>query len=80
MSDGKIHRLVLWVPAPRSASEEERQKDPFGVFGIIGAEFPSGDSDDYACLCRKAKSDHVSEINRLFEDSVPSFETIDALD
>ena len=80
LSDGKIHRLVLWVPAPRPTSEEERQKDPFGVFGVIGAEFPSGDGDDYACLCRKAKADHVTEINRLFEDSEPSFETIDALD
>jgi len=61
-------------------AEEERQKDPFGVFGVIGAEFSSGDGDDYACLCRKAKADHVTEINRLFEDSEPSFETIDALD
>ncbi len=61
-------------------AEEERQKDPFGVFGVIGAEFSSDDGDDYACLCRKAKADHVTEINRLFEDSEPSFETIDALD
>ncbi|MHB9007783.1 MAG: PglZ domain-containing protein, partial [Limisphaerales bacterium] len=44
------------------------------------ASFPDGDGDDFASLCRRAKPDHVPEINRLFEDGEPGFEMVDALD
>jgi hypothetical protein len=81
LTDGTIHSLILWVPKPRPASDEDRQQDPFGVFGLIGREFPSGDGDSFPSLCRKAKPDHVPEINRLFQEGhEPSFDTLDALD
>jgi hypothetical protein len=66
---GKISQLIIWVPAPRPIDAEARQRDPFSVFGLTGSEFPAGDGDDFASLCRRAKPDHVSEINRLFGDS-----------
>jgi len=78
--EGRIHQLVLWVPAAKPIEAEARQKDPFSVYGLAGSEFPAGDGDDYASLCRRAKPDHVPEINRLFEEGEPSFEVIDALD
>jgi PglZ domain-containing protein len=80
LSDGKIQQLVLWIPAQKPEADEEYQGNPFSVFGRIGAEFPSGDGDDFASLCRRAKPDRVIEINKLFADGEPGFETIDALD
>jgi len=78
--EGRIHQLVIWVPAAKPIEPEARQKDPFSVYGLAGGEFPAGDGDDYAALCRTAKPDHVPEINRLFEEGEPSFDVIDALD
>jgi PglZ domain len=80
LADGKIHQLIVWAPALPPESDEDLQKDPFSVFAKIGTQFPDGDGDDYASLCRKAKPDHVVEINRLFSEGEPSFDTIDALD
>ena len=80
LGDGNIQQFILWVPARKPAADEEYQGNPFSVFGRIGAEFPSGDGDDFASLCRKAKPDHVIEINKLFAEGDPSFDTVDALD
>lgn len=80
LAEGKIHQLVIWVPGPRPIDNDAKQRDPFAVFAEIGSVFPQGDGDDYASLCRRAKPDHVPEINRLFETSEPSFDVVDALD
>lgn len=80
LAEGRIHQLVVWVPATAPEDDDQKQRDPFAVFAEIGAVFPQGDGDDYASLCRQAKPDHVPEINRLFEDTEPSFEMVDALD
>ena len=80
LAAGKIGQLIIWVPAPRPIDAEARQRDPFSVFGLTGSEFPAGDGDDFASICRRAKPDHVSEINRLFEQGTPDFTVIDALD
>jgi len=75
---GKIHELVIWVPFAPSV-EEERQKDPFSVFASVGAFFPNGDGDEYPEICRRAMPEHVTEINRLFDEGTPTFEMIDSL-
>ena len=80
LANGSIQQLVIWIPATPPVDADQRQKDPFSAFGAIGAEFPSGDGDDYVSLCRRAKPDHVTEINRLFAEGEPDFDTIDALD
>ncbi len=80
LASGAIHQLILWIPAKRPLDEDEKQKDPFAVFAAIGEVFPKGDGDDYSELCRRAKPDHVSEINRMFEDGEPTFEMVDALE
>lgn len=80
LASGTIHQLILWIPAKRPLDEDEKQKDPFAVFAEIGEVFPKGDGDDYSELCRRAKPDHVSEINRMFEDGEPTFEMVDALE
>jgi hypothetical protein len=80
LASGEIHQLILWVPTQRPVDPEEKQRDPFAVFAEIGESFPKGDCDEFAEICRQAKPDHVSEINRMFEEGVPSFEMIDALE
>ena len=80
LTEGKIQQLIVWLPTRKPESDEDRQGDPFSVLGRIGSEFPGGDADDYPALCRAAKPDHVVEINKLFEQGEPSFDTVDALD
>src|SRR5438552_4364172 len=80
LAEGQIHQFLVWVPAVRPVDNEGKQRDPFSVFAEIGAVFPQGDGDDYGSLCRRAKPDHVPEINRLFEEGEPSFDMVDALD
>ena len=80
LAAGTIHQLILWIPTQRPSEPEQKQKDLFAVFAEIGDVFPNGDGDEFANICRRAKADHVPEINRLFEAGEPSFEMIDALD
>ena len=82
LASGTIHHLIIWVPANAPKDDEEKQKDPFSVFAALGTRFPDPDAtgDEFAELCRRAKQDHIPEVNRLFDAGVPTFEMIDALD
>jgi hypothetical protein len=80
LADGTIHQLIIWTPLNRPDDNEAKQRDPFAAFAEAGTVFPQGDGDQYFEICRKAKPDHVSDINRLFAEGVPSFEMIDTLD
>ncbi len=75
-----IDGLLVYVPKKQPNSDEEKQKDPFSVFGAIGAVFPDGDGDEFKNICLKAKADHVTEIRRIFsENPNPPFAVIDAI-
>lgn len=80
LADGKLHQLVIWMPLKRPVESEDRQKDPFAAVAAMGEVFPKGDGDEFIEICRRAKPDHVTEINRMFEEGEPAFEMIDALD
>lgn len=80
LASGTIHQLIFWVPTQRPVDPDEKQKDPFAVFAEIGESFPKGDGDEFADICRRAKPDHATEINRMFEEGEPTFEMIDALE
>jgi hypothetical protein len=80
VAQGKADSLIVWTPLPQPRDADQKQKDPFAVFAEIGEVFPKGDGDEYAALCRRAKPDHVAEINRMFAEGTPSFDMIDALD
>lgn len=71
------HQLVVYVPCRRPETDEEKYRDPFQVFALGGAAFPSGDGDSYLALCRKAKPDHAQKIEELFRSGPPDFATID---
>lgn len=80
---GELDQLVVWTPAkpPVHATDEDYQQDPFAVLARVGMQFPDGDGDSFHSICRRAKPDHLPEIDRLFANGqVPSFEMVDALD
>lgn len=72
--------ILIYVPAKPPLCDEEKQYDPFAIFGAVGAAFPDGDGDEYLSLCLKAKPDQATEIRRIFStNSKPAFEVIDAI-
>ncbi len=76
----KFENLLVYVPAAQPLTDEDRQQDPFAIYGAVGAEFPEGDGDEYQSLCLKAKADYATEIRRIFADNPnPTFDVIDAV-
>ncbi|MBE7502035.1 MAG: PglZ domain-containing protein [Verrucomicrobiales bacterium] len=80
LSSGGLQKLIVWAPLAKPETDEQAQRDPFSVLARVGAVFPRGDDDEYASLCRSAKPDHLTELERLFAEGEPSFATVDALD
>lgn len=75
-----IEGILVYVPAKAPLTDEEKQNDPFAIYGACGAVFPESDGDEYLSLCLKARADHATEIRRIFkENPTPSFEVIDAI-
>lgn len=76
-----VESLLVYVPAAAPLTDEEKQRDPFAVYGVCGGVFPEGDGDEFQSLCLKAKPDQATEIRRVFaENPNPSFQVIDAVD
>jgi hypothetical protein len=75
-----IEGILIYVPARAPRTDEEKQRDPFAVYGAAGAFFPESDGDEYESICIKARADYATEIRRIFnENPSPSFEVIDAV-
>ncbi|MBT6329848.1 MAG: PglZ domain-containing protein [Kordiimonadaceae bacterium] len=67
-------KLLLYVPSAAPVTDEDKQRDPFSLYGACGEVFPNGDGDSYFSLCLKAKPDHQTEVRQAFEqDSSPKF-------
>jgi hypothetical protein len=72
--------LLVYVPAHAPVSDEDRQRDPFALYGVCGGVFPDGDGDEYLSLCLKAKPDHATQIRAIFDKNPnPGFAVIDAV-
>ena len=75
-----IDQLLVYVPTAKPLEDEDKQKDPFALYGVCGDTFPSGDGDNFLSLCLKAKPDHVTQVRAVFDqDPNPSFAVIDAI-
>lgn len=75
-----IEQLLVYVPGPKPLEDEDKQKDPYALYGACGSVFPNGDGDNYLSICLKAKPDHATQVRALFEqDRNPSFAVIDAI-
>jgi hypothetical protein len=80
LGDHQIEQLLVYVPTPKPLEDEDKQKDPFALYGVCGDVFPSGDGDNYLSLCLKAKPDHATQVRAVFDqDPNPSFAVIDAI-
>lgn len=77
----EIDGLLVYVPAHRPETEQDKQADPFSVYAACGAVFPQDDGDEYLSLCLRAKPDHATQIRQVFAASPkgPAFAVIDAI-
>ncbi|KWT98888.1 MULTISPECIES: PglZ domain-containing protein [unclassified Variovorax] len=77
----QLEGVLIYVPARRPETDEDKQTDPFSVFAACGAVFPQDDGDDYLSLCLRARPDHATEIRQVFAASSggPGFAVIDAI-
>ena len=74
------NKLLIYVPSAAPLTDEDKQKDPFSIYGACGEVFPNGDGDSYLSLCLKAKPDHQTEVREAFEqDPNPSFSVINGI-
>src|SRR5690606_24977024 len=77
-----LEGVLIYVPAKRPETDEQKQNDPFALYVSCGAVFPKeDDGDDYLSICLKARPDYATEIRRLFSDNPlgPAFSVIDAI-
>lgn len=75
-----LEGILVYVPTRAPRTDEEKQRDPFAVYGACGAVFPEGDGDEYLSICLKARPDFATEIRRIFNaDPNPGFAVIDAV-
>lgn len=80
LGDHSIEQLLVYVPAAKPLEDEDKQKDPYALYGACGSVFPNGDGDNYLSICLKAKPDHATQVRALFEqNNNPSFAVIDAI-
>jgi hypothetical protein len=76
-----IEGVLIYVPAKRPETDEQKQADPFALYAECGSVFPQDDGDEYLSLCLRARPDHATEIRRVFYGSPapPTFAVIDAI-
>ena len=78
-ADGESRRMVVYLPVRKPSNQIERQKNPYQIFALGGGEFPEGDGETYQALCRQAAPDLAPQVDKLFENDTPEFETINHL-
>ena len=79
-SNPPLEGLLIYVPARAPQTEEDKQQDPFSLYGACGTVFPASDGDEYRSLCLRAKAEFSTEIRRIFDgDPTPDFAVIDAV-
>ena len=76
-AEGKT--LLIYLPIRQPQNKLEQQRDPYWIFAIGGGSFPESDGELYKSLCHKAFPEYVEQIDDLFVNSVPDFETINNL-
>jgi hypothetical protein len=79
-TNDSLKELLVYVPAPPPLTDEDRQRDPFAIYGACGAVFPGSDGDTYQSLCLRAHPDQATAVYRIFaENPDPTFAMIDAV-
>jgi hypothetical protein len=71
--------LIVYSPFQAPLDEQSKIEDPFYIFTLGNCYFPNDSSDQFETLCKSCYPLKEQEINELFSQSTPDFETIDAL-
>ena len=80
VANTKMTGMLVYVPAERPMTDQEKQHDPFSLYSACGLTFPDGAGDEFEQICLRAKPDQATEIRRVFaENPNPSFSVIDAI-
>lgn len=76
-----VDGVLIYVPRKQPETDEEKQGDPFALYGECGAVFPQNDGDEYLSLCLRARPDYATEIRQVFANTAgaPTFAVIDAI-
>lgn len=75
----KNARMITYVPFDSPETKQEKIDDPFFIFTLGGRYFPFDANDKYVSLCKACFRDKEQQIDQLFENEIPDFDTIDAL-
>ncbi|MEL7499024.1 MAG: PglZ domain-containing protein [Planctomycetota bacterium] len=71
-------RLLVYVPTAAPDTSQKKMVDPFWIYAEAGSFFPRKSGDEFDQICLTAKSDHATEIRKVFADNPnPTFELID---
>ncbi len=73
------NNLIIYSPFEAPLDEQSKIEDPFYVFTLGHNYFPNGASDRYETLCKACFPQKEQQINELFSQGTPDFDTIDAL-
>lgn len=71
--------LLIYVPAARGVSAEQRNDDPFEVFACCGGVFGVNEAESLHSLAQGALPQGADEISRLFREGRPTLAFLDAL-
>jgi len=76
----KNGNLLIYCPWPRGNTEEEKRRDPFECFALIGSAFGDKEAERFQALTRQAMPNRSTEIDRLFAEGRPTITLIDGLE
>jgi hypothetical protein len=76
----KNGNLLIYCPWPRGSAEEEKRRDPFESFALIGSAFGDKEAERFQSLARQAMPNRSREIDRLFAEGRPTIVLIDGLE
>ena len=72
--------LLIYIPSPRGATEDEKMQDPFEVYAMAGAAFGDTEDQKIESLARQAMPLKADEITRLFREGQPDITLLDGLE
>lgn len=76
----KNANLLIYCPWQRGNTEEEKRRDPFESFALIGSAFGDKEAERFQALARQAMPNRAKEIDRLFAEGRPTIVLIDGLE
>lgn len=72
--------MLIYVPRRRGATEDEKMRDPFEVYALVGAAFGDTEDQKIESLARAAMPEKAEEIRRLFREGRPDLAFLDGLE